>query len=332
MKTDTTWFGRTHQALRERAIRWILRRQRPEGRQLTLNRRCIYILPTRQGYTFAMVLVVMLLGAINYSNSMAFMLTFLLAALGANAMWHTHRNLLGLRITRQPATPIFAGQSAQFTYTVDNPSRVSRRGLLLEAPGQSPTEFAVNARESTPVTLNLTARRRGVLRPGRLRLHTRYPLGLFRTWSWLNFDESVLVYPQPIPVERPLSGEGEDIEPQTTHNRAGEEFTGVRAYAPGDSPRRLDWKALARTGDMYTKEFHEMQGGQTWLDWEGLPAADVETRLSMLCHLVLEAHRKKLRFGLRMPGVEIEPATGELHRQRCLEQLACFALPMGETP
>ncbi|MCG5511928.1 DUF58 domain-containing protein [Ectothiorhodospira shaposhnikovii] len=319
--------------LRERAIAWITRRQLPEGRTLRLHRRCIYILPTRQGYTFALILLVMLLGAINYSNSMAFMLTFLLAALGANAMWHTHRNLLGLRVTRRPAQPVFAGQTAQFVYTVENPSRVTRRGLLLETLDGTPVPFDVGARDETQVTLDLPARRRGVLRPGRLRLHGRYPMGLFRAWSWLHFDESVLVYPKPLPMDQapPFAGQDEGESRERT-DPAGEEFAGVRGYQPGDSPRHLDWKALARTGDLYIKQFGEVSGGQVWLDWDQLPAGDLEIRLSMMCHQVLQAQAQGLRFGLRMPGLELEPDTGEAHQRRCLEYLACFALPADACP
>lgn len=320
--------GRIRSALRERAVAWITRRQPAGVRQVTLDRRCIYILPTRYGYTFAGVLVVMLLGAINYSNSLAFLLTFLLAALGSNAMWHTHRNLLGLRITRLPAEPVFAGETARLAYSVAHPGRVPRRGLTLEAPGHPGRSFSVPAHGDTQVTLTLPTRRRGVLHPGRLRLHSRYPLGLFRTWSWLHLEGDVLVYPRPLPVED-TAGSGAD-DPQEAHHRRlpGDEFTGLRGFVPGDSPRRVDWKALARTGDLYVKEFHESRGGRLWLDWDDLPAGDVETRLSMLCHRVLQAHGADLEFGLRLPGIEVPPGRCAAHRRRCLEHLARF-VPSG---
>ncbi|WP_177217575.1 DUF58 domain-containing protein [Ectothiorhodospira mobilis] len=319
--------GRMRTALRERAIAWITRRQPAGVRQVTLDRRCIYILPTRYGYTFAGVLVVMLLGAINYSNSLAFLLTFLLAALGSNAMWHTHRNLLGLRITRLPAEPVFAGETARLAYSVANPGRVPRRGLTLEAPGHPGRDLAVPAHGDTRVTLTIPARRRGILRPGRLRLHTRYPLGLFRAWSWLHLEGDVLVYPRPLPVEDAAGGGAPDKDEARTSRQPGGEFTGLRGYTPGDSPRRVDWKALARTGNLYVKEFHEPRGGRLWLDWDDLLAGDVETRLSMLCHQVLRAHGADLEFGLRLPGIEVAPARGEVHRRRCLEHLARFHSP-----
>ena len=59
-----------------------------------------------------------------------------------------------------------------------------------------------------------------------------------------------------------------------------------------------------------------------WLDWEAFAPHDVETRLSLLCRAVLEAEDSGLAYGLRLPGVVLEPDSGALHRHRCLEALA----------
>src|SRR3954452_18522341 len=38
---------------------------------------------------------------------------------------------------------------------------------------------------------------------------------------------------------------------------ASVEFRQHRAYVPGDEPRRLDWRVLARTDRPYVREYHE---------------------------------------------------------------------------
>src|SRR3569623_543661 len=80
--------------VRRRVNQWIMTRTRRVPGPVDVSRRRVYIVPTRFGYLFAVMLLVMLLGAMNYSNSMAFALTFLLSSMGLIAMHHTHGNLV----------------------------------------------------------------------------------------------------------------------------------------------------------------------------------------------------------------------------------------------
>ena len=74
----------------------------------TLNPRQIYILPTRWGIFYAVMLVLLLVGSINYSISLGYYVTFLLASLGNMAMLHTWRNLVHLTVSLSPASPVFS--------------------------------------------------------------------------------------------------------------------------------------------------------------------------------------------------------------------------------
>ena len=61
-----------------------------------------------------------------------------------------------------------------------------------------------------------------------------------------------------------------------------------------------------------------------WFDIERVPAADGETRLSMLCRAVLDAEQAGVRYGLRLGNNVITPESGEAHQQRCLRALALY--------
>ena len=101
----------------------------------------------------------------------------------------------------------------------------------------------------------------------------------------------------------------------------------LRVYRPGDAPKLIAWKALAREQGLLTKEFSATASSELWLDWDDARAADVEARLSVLTHWVLQAERFGQGYGLRIPGTVIAPARGEAHRTRCLEALALFRAP-----
>jgi uncharacterized protein (DUF58 family) len=182
----------------------------------------------------------------------------------------------------------------------------------------------VSVAETASVALPVVATKRGLIRCGRLEIFTRYPVGFFHAWSYVDFDLKVIVYPKPdraagMPPahSRSLSEEGIPVP-------GDEEFHMLRPYRPGDAPKLIAWKALAREQELLTKEFSAMASSELWIDWEEAHAADIEARLSMLCQWVLVADRFGQSYGLRLPGTSIAPSRGDAHRTRCLEALALF--------
>src|SRR5471030_1051409 len=119
--------------------------RRPEPGTIFLLQKRVYILPTRPGLAFALALVVMLIGSINYNLSLGYILTFLLASMALVAILHTFRNLVHLRFTPGRVDPVFAGEIAWFELFVENrsamtaaPSRCgigARRGSATLRPG-----------------------------------------------------------------------------------------------------------------------------------------------------------------------------------------------------
>jgi uncharacterized protein (DUF58 family) len=184
---------------------------------LRLGQRRIFIIPTRGGLLFALALVVMLLGAINYTLALGHALVFLLAGLGIIGMVHTFRNLYGLIITPGRSEPIFAGEMAHFQLTLGNDRPSARLALELEAEKGQTVIAAVNPQESAKISLPVSARKRGWLALPRVRLATRYPLGLFVAWSYLQPAMRCLVYPQPI--NSPLPAPSSDHDQRRTQRR-----------------------------------------------------------------------------------------------------------------
>ena len=318
-------------AVATRALPYIpWRKPRIESGPIRLGARRLYILPTRAGLVFAVLLLGLLVGAINYGVSLAYLFTFWFAGLGVVGMLHTQRNLSGLELNPLPAAPVFAGERAEFILRVDNPGRGPRRRLRLRHPDHEGPAADVAAREDGRVTLSIPQPRRGWHRPGRFSLHSEFPLGLFRCWSVMELDWGVLVYPAPAATALPLPAPDSSEEEGPAARGEGADFAGLRGYQPGDPPRRIAWKAVARGGlDLVTKQFASGGARGLWLDWRLAPEREPEARLSRLCRWVLDAHAAGLPFGLRLPGLEIPAQTGEAHLRQCLEALARFGQKPG---
>ena len=312
--------------LRQSISDWIFRATVPEPAPVTLVQRRIFILPTRQGYFFAFTLLVLLIASINYQLSLGFLLTFLLGSMAGVAMLHTWRNLAHLKLRPGRCDAVFAGETAHFSVTVETPSR-TRFSIAVRRRDEEPVFADVALGEVAVIDLPVVAAQRGIARCGRLEVFTRYPVGLFHAWSYVDFDLMLLVYPRP----------DADAGAPPAHSRGSaeegipvpgdEEFNMLRAYRAGDAPKLIAWKALAREQGLLTKEFSAMASSELWLDWDDAHAGDPEARLSILCQWVLQAERFGQGYGLRLPGTSIPPARGEAHRTRCLEALALFEAP-----
>ncbi len=313
--------------------RWLaalarVHRPDPDGR-VHIAGRAIYVLPTRYGLLFLVLVLALLVGAINYANNPAFLVTFALAGAGLATLVQTWRNLRGLQLRLVGDQPDFAGGTVGFRFRVASDRPVDRPAIQLQWADLSgvPRATDLPGGEGAVVLLRRAAGTRGRCPAGRLLVSTRYPLGIIQAWCYLEFDAWVPVYPRPapqaVPPAHPSGGLGTGSRVTGT-----EDFAGLRTYRPGDPLRRIDWKALAAERGLHTRTFASGGGEPLWLDWAAWPELGVEARLSLLSRAVVDAHLSGRRYGLRLPAVEIAPGSGETHRRTCLTALAVY----GEAP
>lgn len=288
-----------------------------------LEYRHIYILPTKFGWGFGLMLVGMALGGLNFNNNMALMLVFLLATITQLSIFIAHRNLSGLRIDSIHCEPVFCDETAIFQVYVA--SGYERNRFAVQAGFGEPEDckdFEINSRKS--FQLKYPAFRRGWMEMPSFRLETRFPLGLFRSWSWIFPQNRCLVYPTPAKNAPPL--------PKTGHGEAGmaskgdgDQIHGLREYQPGDSLHRIAWRATARHGKLYSMEMETPREQACELNWDLLQGNDIETRLCILTAWVIAADNKQLTYSLLIPGHQVASGNGASHRANCLELLALFS-------
>ena len=312
-----------------RFLNWFYGFTPPETGAIGLGLRRVYIVPTRLGWMFAGTLAILLLGSINYSLALGFALTFLLGGLGLAGMVHTMRNLALLSVSPGRAEPVFAGEQAQFRLHLDNPSPFDRPSILARHLA-SGTQLVVDVDASsvTEVVLAVPAERRGRLALGRVMLETRFPLDLFRAWSYVEPEVHCIVYPRPISSPLPPPEADGSGTAARAHVQGNDDFSGLRAYQASDSTRHVAWKAVALAGDMLTKQFTDDAASEVWLDWRlTSPRLGTEERLSLIAGWVLAAERRAASYGLRLPAAEFAPGRGEAQRADCLNALALYDGP-----
>ncbi|MET0893365.1 MAG: DUF58 domain-containing protein, partial [Pseudoxanthomonas sp.] len=293
----------------------------PEPLPVRLDRRRVYVLPTRFGLFFAGLLCAMLLGALNYNNNPALLLALLLGATGLSSLIAAHLQLSGLGVDAISAEPVVAGDRLSMQLALSANDARARRGLQLRCldaaavaslPGNGPAS----------AVLELPTTQRGWLDPGRIRISTTQPMGLALAWAWVWPDSSLLVYPA-MESQGPPLPPGEGNAGLARLHPAGEDLHHLRAYRPGDARRAIAWKPSARRDTLMVREFEQPLAVEISLDWRTLAPLGTEQRISRLARWVDLAEREGRRYRLQLPGQPVlGPDHGAAHRHLCLRALA----------
>ena len=304
-----------------------------------LTQRVVYILPTRPGLMLGITLLTLLIASINYQLNLGYLLTFLLAGSAVVGMHVCHATLRGLAMNLVAPSAQYAGTTAAFDIKLTNTRRTPRHGIglsvlmpLQSKPGKADQPHwvwtDVPAQGSSTVQVAFTPPRRGLHRLPTLTAETRFPLGTFRVWTVWRPAAQILVYPAPERQPPPLPPGEPRAGGAAAANRAQNtgEFDGVRGYRRGDPMKLVVWKKAAKADEqgngLVVRDTQQAQRHELWLDFLQAGTADTEHKLSRLCAWVLMADRLALDYGLRLPALEVKPASGEAHKRRCLEALA----------
>ena len=295
--------------------------------EFTIGRRQLYILPTRIGWYFSLILIALFAIAVKFDNQAAFMMLFILSSVGMVAMLYTHNNVIGLHIDTQPASAVFFGETAHFPVSVVNRSDTPREAIWLLCEGfQQLVQLPSN--DLKKIELKLPALRRGYLNCPQLNLSSHFPIGIFFCWSKrFQSTQRCLVYPQPLDLVPFPEGNTSGAQQQTNQRRNSnnEDYSGMKAYQPGDRLRDIHWPSLAKTQKLISIQHEDQASNSVNLSWFVLPSTlSNEERLSQLCYWVVQAEREGLRYQLEMPNHTIEYANGLAHHHACLTVLALW--------
>lgn len=286
------------------------------------NRGKLRIRLTPAGWGLGLLILVEFLLSVNFSNNLVFAMTFLLTAIAMIGWYHSRMNLTGLKPGDWKTEDVFAGQEALYTLSVSNRAAGNRFGLAACEGRLQSEEAHLAAGAAHEFKLYRPAPVRGTLEGDGGDLRSRFPLGVFETRLGTGDLPRCLVYPKPVgnqPIPDNSAGANAHLQAE-----AGT-YTDMRRYCPGDPLSRISWKAFARFDELYTKEFDGASGKPAlWLRWEDVKALGVEEKLSQLCRWVLDAEKKNCEYGLKLPGLLIEPASEEPHLRDCLSALALY--------
>ncbi|MGV6851863.1 MAG: DUF58 domain-containing protein [bacterium] len=301
-------------------IRHYFRQLGLRGREASLpwliDRKRIYILPTLSGIAYAVIVGIITIGGLNYSNNNVLAIAFISAAAGMYSAWRAYYNLRGIQFNSIHADAVFCGEQAEFILNCIQTE--PRNSYFLEFDHALSAIKIIQPRQSSTVKLLYETSQRGWFVPGIIKPFSVYPHGLFKPWTTCLLPARCMVYPQ---LEDPVVLWPEDSIVKHAPD-ADREYTGIREYSPGDSISQIAWKSSARTGQLHVKQWQYEGATELVFDWNSTNSLPYEKRISRLAGWVYQAHNIDARWALHIPGIQISENTGTDHYIQCMTALA----------
>ncbi len=309
--------------LNDRFDRWINRRL-PLKPSITLDRTCIFIVPTKQGLLLLLIALLVLLLAINFESALNYALAFWLISMLWVAVYMTYRNLSGLIIVAQEGALVPVGDLAEVRLAFQSSKKINRGTLELIHEDWGVVQLDMSEQTSSAL-LPMMAYSRGPVPLPRFRIESRFPFGLVVAWSHLLVDAKAWAYPEPKRADRGGQSSESDAEETQVNDhfvqQGTEDFHSIKAYQPGDSIKRLHWPGFSRD-QLMVKTFSDYQSADEWIDWAQFNGLPDEVRLMAMSYYSRSYYEKDKPFGVRLPGSELMPEKGEVHLTRVRRVLA----------
>ncbi len=303
------------------------------------------------GLLYIAITLFIAIGAINSQNNLLFWLfgmavgAIIISGIASGAA------LMGLHARRIAPTMIEAGSRAPISYELRHRGRFIPAFALLirEIPAASPAEGRVGTLEPAWTHIDhlspgskargrcwALAGRRGMVRLDRFEVSSTFPFGLFRKALIFEQPELIAITPVKLEVrERLLEAMVTGFErgaPHAARSGISDEFYGLRAYVPGDSPRTIAWRRSAALGELVVRQFAAPMPPRIVLELHpDLAEADDRTKeltIALVSSLAASAGARGLSVGIDAPWAGYRSPLGGGFRltHRRLHELASLEL------
>lgn len=298
-----------------RKISQYLDKRQSAAEQVTLSQKLIFILPSRYGWWFMLLIGLLYLLGTNYQNNLILLMSYLLLSVFLLSIALCYQNMSGL--TLQAPAPAEGFANEPLTQTLQLSKHKPHLMLQLSLHQLSaPLQLTDNPGS---VSIRFTAARRGCFALPRIKISSQYPFGLWRAWSYIALKQQYWVYPSPCEQPKPYVGEVAKEQQQVAPS-----MDTLAPYRSGDSTRFMVWKRLARdpSKPVVRQQPVAPQAEPCWVQVPPATGDALERALRHACAQLLALEQSGSRYGLKLPALTIAQANGAAHLQRCLRELA----------
>ena len=293
-------------------IKWFIQNQfRKKSR--------VYIMPTSMGwYLVGLIFLIFLLG-VGYSNNLLLGLGLFLSSLGLFWLIEAHFWMQNLKFETIYFADAEAGSPMMIKLHGEHPDQknfLEKLNVVIETnDGQ---KFQLMQLQETLHTL---VSKRGKYKADYIKMGSSGFLGLFYSWRFFKLDKNFWIYPTKIysSAQNYLSNITHENNVAVVRTQ-GRDYH--RLYIHGDDAKRIDWKRLAKSEELFIFIGEEHRGVDDILIQIFTHSPTLETDLSEASYLMTHLFQENRPWKLSVDGVLEGPESSEDFMIKSLRRLA----------
>lgn len=278
------------------------------------------------GTYFLSIVFILFVISLAYGNALAYSCTFIFVSVVMTSATHTHFNLKNIRVLSF-SNPRVASESDQYKLELilvhDNRSKKFDITALSEnAEIKGIDKISNNERKLIYICLNNL--KRGSYFFNRVTLTTKFPFGLFYSWTYANVESQFYISPSFTGKLKLPMKSFEDDRAGISKSIGLEEFSEHQKHVKGMPYNHIDWKLYAKDKGFYVKTFERDSSSYYYFSIKNLSELDEELALNQLASWIKVANKNKEYWVLDLGNVVTKPDTGDSFFNECLISLAKY--------
>jgi len=266
---------------------------------------------------------VSLLGVLSISlkNSSLFLLYSFLLGLFVTSSILSHLGMKHISLEIKFPKEMYRRTPAYLTFTLSNSLSLPIFGVgisLFAGDEKIIANFPLlRGKEKRKKAIKVSFENRGNKKLSKVEISSDFPIGIVTRKKVISLQEEFIVFPN-LRRGEALFFEKRGCDIEGTLNIGAGDFRELRGYRPGDSPKRIYWKGLARTGQVLVKEFEEEEK-RIVIDlsnWKN------EAQIEIASYIAVKAIKDGYAVGLVTKERMLPPLRGDFQRRRILKELA----------
>lgn len=312
--------------IKPKILRNILYGPSPTENPILLTHKNIYIFPSKIGLFWFFLILIMFLIGLNYRNNIVLIFCLLLFSISMLSLIYNFYQLYFLEIIPgKKGKNIFAKDIAEFYIYIREKKGIRRYLYILSDALKE--KIIIEPKSTKVVKYGCITKKRGVFWAPKFTIISYFPFGLFRCWTVLRFNDSIMVYPRPRQCSMRYFNTQDNTQRKNKKletKRGIDDLSYLDKYNPYNPSSRIYWKIYAQRDELVEKIFTHERTKTLILDLDMFKNNSLDQSLEMLTYLVLECHKKGIRYGLKLRSYEIRPSYGIEHKHKCLTALAIY--------